>query len=130
MPSRSRRHTKPVDNTKAEADKILSFMLAQGKAQFGDAVKSFWFYDGDFCPACVARPIGVIKMKGEDALSMNAFIYRARGVLIGYFLCEVCANFIFKEVEKNPKTKTTPLHTEIEMNLIAAYHKHLSSMDA
>ena len=57
-------------------------------------------------------------------------LYRARGVLIGYFLCEVCANYIFKEVEKNPKIETTPLHTDIEMNLIAAYHKHLSSMDA
>ena len=129
MRSRSRRHNKPVDNIKAEADKLLGLMLAQGKAQFGDAVKSFWFYDGDFCPACLARPIGVIKMKGKDALAINAFIYRARGVLVGYFLCETCANFIFKEAEKNPYQQTS-LHTEIEMNLINAYHKHLSSLDA
>lgn len=129
MPSRSRRHSRSADNIKTEADKILELMLAQGRAQFGDAVKSFWFYDGDFCPACMARPIGAIKIKGENAVSINGFIYRARGVLIGYFLCEGCANFIFKESEKNPY-KQTPLHTDIEMNLIAAYHKHLSSLDA
>ena len=129
MTPRSRRHTKPVDNIKAKADKILELMLAQGRAQFGDAVKSFWFYDGDFCPACLVRPIGAIKIKGKDAVSINGFIYRARGVLIGYFLCETCAKFIFKESEKHPY-KQTPLHTDIEMNLIAAYHQHLSSLDA
>ena len=130
MPSRSRRHAKPADNTKTEADKILGFMLAQGKGQFGDAVKSFWFYDDKFCPACMARPLGTINFKGENAMSINGFIYRARGVLIGYFLCEACAKFIFNETEKNPHIKSTPLHTDIEMNLIAAYHKHLSSLDA
>jgi hypothetical protein len=55
------------DNSKSEAEKILELMYMQGKAQFGDAVKSFWFYEGDFCPGCLARPIGVIKMKGENA---------------------------------------------------------------
>lgn len=129
MRSRPTRHNKPADNIKAEADKLLGLMLAQGKAQFGDAVKSFWFYDGDFCPGCLARPIGVIKMKGENAMSINGFIYRARGVLIGYFLCEVCAKFIFKEAQKNPY-KQTPLHTDIEQNLKDAYHKHLASLDA
>lgn len=117
------------DDSKSEAEKILELMFAQGKAQFGDAVKSFWFYDGDFCPGCLARPIGVIKMKGKDALAINAFIYRQRGVLIGYFLCETCAKYIFKEAQKNP-FKQTPLHTDIEQNLTAAYHKHLASLDA
>jgi len=131
MPSRSRRHRNSKDNTKTEADKILETMFAQGKAQFGDAFKSFWLHDGEFCPGCLTRPIDRIKFKDkEDALSINGFMYRPRGVLIGYFLCEVCANFIFNEVEKNPKTKTTPLHADIEMNLIAAYQKYLMSMDA
>ena len=130
MPSRSRRHNKPADYTRSEADKLLNLLFTRAKAQFGDAVKSYWFYAEEFCPGCLARPIGVIKMKGENAVSMNAFIYRARGVLIGYFLCEVCANFVFKEVEKNPKTQTTPLHVDIEMNLIAAYQKYLMSLDA
>jgi hypothetical protein len=129
MPSRSKRHSRPADNIKTEADKILELMLAQGRAQFGDAVKSFWFYDGEFCPACLARKIGTIKMKGKDAVSINGFIYRARGVLIGYFLCETCAKFILKEAEKHPYQQTS-LHTEIEMNLINAYYNHLSSMDA
>jgi hypothetical protein len=58
-------------------------MFAQAKAQFGNAVKSFWFYEGDLCPGCLMRPISVIKMKGEKAVAINAFIYRPRGVLIG-----------------------------------------------
>ena len=108
---------------------MLSILFRQAKAQFGDAIQSFWFYDGDFCPGCLARPIDKIKFKGQDAVALNAFIYRPRSVLIGYFLCETCATFIFKEAEKNPY-KQTPLHTDIETNLIAAYHKYLSSLDA
>jgi hypothetical protein len=104
-------------------------MFKQAKMQFGDAVKSFWFYEGDLCPACLARPIGVIRMKGERAVSLNAFIYRPRGVLIGYFLCEICANYVFKEAEQNPY-KQTPLHTDIERNLTDAYLKYLASLDA
>ncbi len=68
-------------------------------------------------------------MKGENAVAINAFIYRPRGVLIGFFLGETCANFIFKEAEKNPY-KQTPLRADIEQNLTAAYHKHLASLDA
>ena len=104
-------------------------MFNQGKAQFGNAMKSFWLYDGDLCPGCLASPIDKIKVQGKDALSINGFMYRPRGVLIGYFLCETCANYIFKEAQKNPY-KQTPLHADIERNLAAAYHKHLSSLDA
>jgi hypothetical protein len=129
MRPRSRRPNHSAGDSKTEADKILSLMFTQAKAQFGDAVKSFWFYEGEFCPGCLARPIGVIKMKGENAVAINGFMYRPRGVLIGYFLCEVCANFIFKEAEKNPY-KQTSLHADIERNLAEAYHKHLSSLDA
>ena len=53
----------------------------------------------------------------------------ARGVLIGYFLCEICAKTIFKEAQRKP-LKQTLLHTEIEQNLIAAYYKQLASLDA
>ena len=129
MKSRPRRHHKSADDTKAAADELLNTLFTQAKAQFGDAVKSFWFYDGDLCPACMARPIDVVKIKGESALAINAFIYREPGVLIGYFLCVTCAKYIFKEAEKNPY-KQTPLHTDIERNLTAAYHKHLASLDA
>ncbi|MCI0555313.1 MAG: hypothetical protein L0287_30570 [Anaerolineae bacterium] len=129
MKSRPIRHNKSADDSKAAADELLSAMFKQAKAQFGNAIKSFWFYDGDLCPGCLARPIGAVKFKGKDALAINAFIYRPRGVLIGYFLCGTCAKFIFKEAEKNPY-KQTPLHADIEQNLTAAYHKHLASLDA
>ena len=118
-----------VSDEKAAADELLKKLFAQAKAQFGDAIKSFWFYDGDLCPACTQRPIGVVKFKGKDALAINGFIYRERGVLIGYFLCGTCAKYIFKEAQKNPRHQT-PLHADIERNLIAAYHKHLASLNA
>lgn len=120
--------SKPIQSDKA-ADELLNKLYMQAKAQFGSAVKSFWFYNGDLCPACNQRPIGVMKFKGKDALAINAFIYRERGVLIGYFLCETCATYIFKEAQKNPYTQT-PLHADIERNLTAAYHMHLASFDA
>ncbi len=125
----SKQHNKPMNDTKTSADKLLNTLFRQAKAQFGDAVKSFWFYNGDLCPGCLEHPIGMVKFQGRDALAINAFIYRPRGVLIGYFLCETCANFIFKESQKNPY-KQTPLHADIERNLTAAYHNHLASLDA
>jgi hypothetical protein len=129
MKSKPFRRDKVLDEGKSAVDEILSKMFTQAKAQFGDAVKAFWFYEDDLCPACTQRLIGVVKFKGKDALAVNAFIYRERGVLIGYFLCETCASHIFKEAQKNPYHQT-PLHADIERNLITAYHKHLSSLDA
>jgi len=127
MESQPTRHDNSSDPTKAAVDELLGRLYAQAKAQFGSVVKSFWFYDADLCPACTERPIGAIKFKGEDALAINAFIYRERGVLIGYFLCETCANYIFKDAQKNPY-KQTPLRADIERNLTAAYHKYLASL--
>jgi hypothetical protein len=129
MKPKSYRRNKESDKSKAAADELMNMLFKQAKAQFGPAIKAFWFHDGDFCPGCAVRPIGAINFKGREALAINAFIYRERGVLIGYFLCETCATFIFKEAEKNPHTQT-PLHADIERNLISAYHKHLSSLNA
>ncbi len=126
MRSKRNRSSKPSGIGNAAIDDIMKMMYEQGKAQFGDAVKSFWFYDGDLCPACFQNPIGVVKFKGEDALAINGFMYRERGVLIGYFLCEVCALFIHEHAQKHPYQQT-PLHTKIEANLRDAYHGHLSS---
>jgi len=128
MKSRPIRHDKLLDENRAVIDEILGKLYAQAKAQFGNTIKSFWFYDSDLCPACTERPIGVVKFKGKDALAINAFIYRERGVLIGYFLCEICAKYIFKEAQKNPYRQTLK-HADIERNLITAYHKHLASLD-
>lgn len=129
MKSNPARHTKLSDESQALGKELLGSWFAQAKAQFGNAVQAFWFYDGDFCPGCMARPIRIIKFKGENALALNAFIYRPRGVLIGYFLCETCASFILKEAQKNPYRQTA-LHADIEQSLIAAYHEHLMSLDA
>jgi hypothetical protein len=129
MPSRPRRNKKSVRDTNTSAVEMLSIMFAQAKAEFGDTIKSFWFYEGDLCPGCLAQPVDAMKIKGKDALSLNAFIYRPRGVLIGYCLCQTCAAYIFDEAQKNPY-KQTPLHAAIEQNLAAAYHRHLASPDA
>ncbi len=110
------------------ADELLSALFTQAKAQFGDAVQSFWFYDGDLCPACNQRSVGAIKFKGKDALSLNAFIYRQRGVLIGYLLCETCAKRIFRDAQRNPYTQTA-VHAEIEKNLINAYLSSIGKLD-
>jgi hypothetical protein len=124
-----KRPYKAADDTKSAADEILSLMPAQGKRQWGNAVKSFWFYDSDLCPGRMAPPVGTMKIKGEQGLPINAFIHRPRGVLIGYFLCGKCAGFIHSEAAKNP-FKQTPLHADIEKNLIDAYNRHLMSLDA
>ena len=129
MKSRPTKHDKLSDKNREVIDEIMGKLYEQAKAQFGDTIKSFWLYEGDLCPACTERPIGVVKFKGRDALAINAFIYRERGVLIGYFLCESCAKYIFKEAQKNPY-RQTPIHADIERNLITAYHKHLASLDA
>ncbi len=125
-PKRIHHNTSP--DPKSAADDLMKTMFEHGKRQFGSAVKSFWFYDGDLCPACLQREIGVVKFKGKDALAINGFIYRERGVLIGYFLCGTCAAFIHKEAQRNPYIQT-PMHADIESNLIAAYQKHLSSLN-
>ncbi len=104
-------------------------MFAQGKKQWGDAVKSLGLFDGDLCPGCLARPVSTVKIKGQEGIPINAFIYCPRGVLIGYFLCGKCASYIHKEAAKNP-FKQTPLHADIERNLIEAFHKHLMTLDA
>jgi len=129
MQPKRNRHRKSFDENTAAIEEIMDKLFTQAKAQFGAAIKAFWFYDGDLCPGCLQRSMGVVKFKGQDALAINAFIYRERGVLIGYFLCETCAMHIFREAEKHPYQQTS-LHADIESNLAAAYHKHLARLDA
>ncbi len=129
MKSNSAKPNRFSNENGAVSDETMERLFTQARAQFGNAIKSFWFYDGDFCPGCLARPIGMMKINGQKALAVNAFIYRPRGILIGYFLCETCATFLFKEAQKNPYHQTA-LHTAIEQNLVAAYHEHLMSLDA
>ena len=106
-----------------EVNELLDQLFLQAQMQFGSAVKSRWFHDGEGCPGC-GKKIKGMKWKGKNALSLNAFIYREHGVLIAYLLCGKCARYIFRESEKNPYSQTQ-LHTEIEKNLKQAYVKHL-----
>ena len=106
-----------------ETSELLEQLFLQAQMQFGSAIRSKWFHDGDGCPGC-GRKIDGMKFKGKKALSLNAFIYRDHGVLIAYFLCGRCANHILQESNKNPFSQTA-LHGEIEKNLKQAYLKHL-----
>ena len=97
---------------------LLEQLFRQAQMQFGSAVKSRWFHDGDGCPGC-GREIDAMKFKKKKALSLNAFIFREHGVLIAYLLCGKCANKIHQAAT------TIPLHSEIEKNLKQAFLKHL-----
>jgi hypothetical protein len=96
------------------------------KAQFGDAVKAYWVYDGDVCPCCLTRPIAEMTYNGQSAVSINAFMYRERGVMIAYLLCGECAKQILKLSKNGPAS----LHESIEKNLISAYLHCTISLDA
>ena len=104
----------------------MTQMFMQAHAQFGDAVKSFWFNDSGICPGC-GRQAGIVKHKGKDALSINAFIHRKPGVLIGYFLCDRCQKEIFRAAKRNPGVQIAR-HDAIETNLVAAYQQHMSTL--
>jgi hypothetical protein len=120
------RKVTPPDESEALAAQIVEMMMSYGQAQFGDAVKAYWVYAGDLCPGCLKRPIDAMKYKGKEGLAINSFIYRERGVLIGYLLCSQCAKGIY-EAAPRPDDE---LHQNIERNLIAAYHRYLASLDA
>ncbi len=106
----------------------LDSIFKQAKAQFGDAVKAQWFYAAESCPGCGGE-VDAMKHEGKDALSLNAYIYRERGVLIGYMLCGKCAGKIMSDAKKNPY-KETELHARIGENLVWAYKKYLRTLDA
>ena len=120
------RKISPPDDSEKLAAQIIEMMMTYGQAQFGDAVKSYWVYTDDLCPGCRKRPIDAIIFKGKEGLAMNSFIYRERGVLIGYLLCGQCAKGIY---EATPRSDDE-LHQSIERNLIAAYQRYLASLNA
>ena len=64
--------------------------------------------------------------EGKEALSINAFMYRERGVLIAYLLCGQCGGDIIAQSKNGP----TSMHESIEKNLINAYLRHMNSFDA
>ena len=102
----------------------IAQFFAQAEMQFGKAIKVFRFHEEESCPGC-GRPIDLMKYKGENAMSINGFMYRERGVLIGYLLCGRCATQIFKDAKKKPGVETN-LHATVEQNLIKAYLRTLN----
>lgn len=106
-----------------ELENLLDQLFRQAQWQFGSAVKGRWFHDGDSCPGC-GKEVTVTKWKKQDALSLNAFIFREHGVLIAYVLCGKCAGHIFRNAQKNPHGQL-PIHEVIERNLKDAFVKHL-----
>ena len=113
---------------KEHAQATLAMLYSQARAQFGRAVKSYWFCDGDACPGCL-RAVDTLRYKGQDTLSLNAFMHRPRGVLIGYLLCSRCARRILRAAHSHTKEKT-PLHEVIEQRLVQGYEQYLRSLDA
>ena len=108
-----------------EKEDYFETILDTMKAQFGNSVKNYWVYDGDLCPCCLTRSIGVMMHNGKEALSINAFMYRERGVLIAYMLCGQCAQGVIAEAKHGP----TVLHDSIEKNLTNAYLRYMNSLD-
>ena len=96
--------------------------------QFANAIQGYWFYESQRCPGC-RHSVDAGKQGRSQTVSLNAFIYRERGVLIGCLLCTRCAHKIMRAAQKQPGVQT-PLHGRIEQTLIQAYHQHISSMDA
>jgi len=104
-----------MTDEKNYARELLDGLAALGRARFGDAVKEYWFHHADLCPACMKRSSGAMKHKGQNAVSLNGFMYRERGVLIGYMLCGPCARKVLR------RSSEGEIHKRIERNLIAAY---------
>lgn len=102
--------------SKNEISDMLDLLFRQAQMQFGSAIKSSWFHQRDDCPGCGLK-IDAMKFKGKKALSLNAFIFREHGVLIGYLLCGKCA----KQIHDSPTP--IPLHAEIEKTLKQDYLK-------
>ncbi len=114
--------------TEDQIDQAMIEMFAQMHAHFGKAVKGYWFYDSEMCPGC-GRRVDAMQYKGNEAVSLNAFIYRKRGILIGYLLCNRCANEIHRAAEKRPGVQIAR-HDIIEKTLSTAYEAHMNRLDA
>jgi hypothetical protein len=119
------RQTRHDEETARFAHKIELLLIEMGR-RWGDLVKSHWFNDSENCPGC-GFPVDTPEFEKERLLSINAFIYRPQGVLIGYFLCSICAGRIFDAAREHPNTQT-PLHGVIEQNLTTAYLRFSSQL--
>ena len=115
-------------NTTQTLEALMAQLFGHARMQFGNAIRGHWFYESQRCPVC-RRSVDAGNSGRSQTLSLNAFIYRERGVLIGYLLCARCAHRIMRSAQKRPGVQTA-LHDQIEQTLIQAYQEHISSMDA
>jgi hypothetical protein len=115
-------------NTNQTLEDLMAEVFSHARMQLGNAIQGHWFHDSQRCPGC-RRPVDAGQDGGTQTLSLNAFIYRERGVLIGYLLCTRCAHRIMRSAQKRPGVQI-PLHSRIEQTLIQAYQQHVSGMDA
>lgn len=107
----------------------MAKMFVMGQMQFGDAVRGCWFHHAAPCPAC-GRDVDPVNLgDGKQGVSLNTYIFRERGMLIGYLLCNRCARRIHNAAERNPG-KQIAIHDKIEATLKQAYLNHMNSMDA
>ncbi len=100
------------------------------QALFANQVKGFWFYDSDLCPGRLqSLEKDAMDFTEDDAISLVSYIYRERGVLLGCILCRSCMARLGEQKRLHPEEEA-PLQETILENLIAAYHKHLQSLNA
>lgn len=90
-------------------------LFDEAKDMYGDIIENYWFYDRETCPGCGSE-LDTLKFGDEDALSLNAYMYRDLNTLIAYLLCSNCASEIFR---KSKKSKT--IYPKIEENLKNSY---------
>lgn len=96
------------------------------RAHFGSAARAVWVCDDELCSCCGKRKIDLMMYQGQEALSINAYMHRERGVMIGYLLCGECALDVMTESEGG----AGKLHQAIEKNLERAYARFLNSHSA
>jgi hypothetical protein len=104
-------------------NEIISFfedLYHRLKMQSGGLIRSRWFHTEEDCPGC-GKKLTTMKVKGKNALSLNTFIFREHGVLIGYLLCGKCAKEVHKK--ENAGIDKLPIHDAIEKTLKTSYLK-------
>ena len=111
--------------SKSKENSIESIMRAM-RAQYGEAAKSYWVYAEELCPCCQVNSIDNFFEKDVRLVSINAFMYREKSVLISYFLCGDCA----KKIHALIVYQRSPLHVAIETTLIKAYKQYLTTLQA
>ena len=103
-----------MDNEESLVSAIYQ-LFDQAKSMYGDIIENYWFYESEICPGCGSE-IDTLKFGEEDAVSLNAYMYRDLNTLIAYLLCSNCVTEIFR---KSKKSKT--IYPKIEENLKNSY---------